>query len=84
MPGLKNFVSSILLAFGYSINSKSKKKLLGDLIHTFPRQNLKAPLLTDVTIRSLNRIETNQHGAIGRLEGGEVRHGGVPLITFVL
>jgi hypothetical protein len=32
MPRLKNFVSSILLAFGYSINSKSKKKLLGDLI----------------------------------------------------
>jgi FkbM family methyltransferase len=28
----KNLVSSILLAFGYSINSKSKKKLLGDLI----------------------------------------------------
>jgi FkbM family methyltransferase len=33
VPRLKNFVSSILLAFGYSINSKSKKKLLGDLIH---------------------------------------------------
>jgi FkbM family methyltransferase len=32
MPRLKNFVSSILLALGYSINSKSKKKLLGDLI----------------------------------------------------
>jgi hypothetical protein len=32
MPRLKNFVSSILLAFGYSINSKSKKKLLGDLV----------------------------------------------------
>jgi len=32
VPRLKNFVSSILLAFGYSINSKSKKKLLGDLI----------------------------------------------------
>jgi FkbM family methyltransferase len=32
MPRLKNFVSSILLAFGYSINSKSKRKLLGDLI----------------------------------------------------
>lgn len=32
MPRLKNLVSSILLAFGYSINSKSKKKLLGDLI----------------------------------------------------
>ena len=32
MPRLKNFVSSVLLAFGYSINSKSKKKLLGDLI----------------------------------------------------
>lgn len=32
MPRLKNFVSSILLAFGYSINSKSKKKFLGDLI----------------------------------------------------
>jgi FkbM family methyltransferase len=32
MPRLKNFVSSILLAFGYSINSKSKKKLLRDLI----------------------------------------------------
>jgi FkbM family methyltransferase len=32
MLRLKNFVSSILLAFGYSINSKSKKKLLGDLI----------------------------------------------------
>jgi FkbM family methyltransferase len=32
VPSLKNFVSSILLAFGYSINSKSKKKLLGDLI----------------------------------------------------
>jgi FkbM family methyltransferase len=32
MPRLKNFVSSILLAFGYSINSKSKKQLLGDLI----------------------------------------------------
>ena len=32
MPRLKNFVSSILLAFGYSINSKSKKRLLGDLI----------------------------------------------------
>jgi len=32
MPGLKNIVSSILFAFGYSINSKSKKKLLGDLI----------------------------------------------------
>lgn len=31
MPRLKNFVSTILLAFGYSINSKSKKKLLGDL-----------------------------------------------------
>jgi FkbM family methyltransferase len=29
---LKNLVSSILLAFGYSINSKSKKKLLDDLI----------------------------------------------------
>jgi FkbM family methyltransferase len=32
VPRLKNFVSTILLAFGYSINSKSKKKLLGDLI----------------------------------------------------
>jgi FkbM family methyltransferase len=32
MPRLKNFVSGILLAFGYSINSKSKKNLLGDLI----------------------------------------------------
>jgi FkbM family methyltransferase len=32
MPRLKNFVSSVLLALGYSINSKSKKKLLGDLI----------------------------------------------------
>jgi ABC-type Fe3+ transport system substrate-binding protein len=32
MPRLKNFVSSILLALGYSINSKSKKKLLGDLV----------------------------------------------------
>jgi FkbM family methyltransferase len=32
MSRLKNFVSSVLLAFGYSINSKSKKKLLGDLI----------------------------------------------------
>jgi FkbM family methyltransferase len=31
MPRLKNFVSRILLAFGYSINSKSKKKLLKDL-----------------------------------------------------
>ena len=33
MPRLKNLVSNILLAFGYSINSKSKKKLLRDLIH---------------------------------------------------
>jgi FkbM family methyltransferase len=32
VPRLKNFVSSILLAFGYSINSKSKKKLLSDLV----------------------------------------------------
>jgi FkbM family methyltransferase len=32
MSSLKNFVSSILLALGYSINSKSKMKLLGDLI----------------------------------------------------
>jgi FkbM family methyltransferase len=32
MPRLKNLVSSILLAFGYSINSKSKKKLLSDLV----------------------------------------------------
>ena len=32
MTRLKNFVSSILLAFGYSINSKSKKKLLSDLV----------------------------------------------------
>jgi hypothetical protein len=32
MPRLKNFVSSVLLALGYSINSKSKKKLLGDLV----------------------------------------------------
>ena len=32
MPRLKNFVSGILLALGYSINSKSKKKLLGDLV----------------------------------------------------
>ena len=32
MPSLKNFVSSILLALGYSINSKSKKKLLRDLM----------------------------------------------------
>jgi FkbM family methyltransferase len=32
MPRLKNLVSSILLTFGYSINSKSKKTLLGDLI----------------------------------------------------
>ncbi len=30
---LKNFVSSILLALGYSINSKSKQRLLSDLIH---------------------------------------------------
>lgn len=32
MPKLKNLVSRILLAFGYSINSKSKKKLLSDLV----------------------------------------------------
>jgi FkbM family methyltransferase len=32
VPRLKNFVSSILLAFGYSINSKSKRKLLSDLV----------------------------------------------------
>ena len=31
MPRLKNLVSRMLLAFGYSINSKSKKKLLSDL-----------------------------------------------------
>jgi hypothetical protein len=58
--------------------------LLRDLINTLPGENLHTPFSTDVTIRSLNRIETNQHGAIGRLEGGEVRHGVVPLITFVL
>ena len=32
MPRLKNLVSRMLLAFGYSINSKSKKKLLSDLV----------------------------------------------------
>ena len=31
MPRIKEFVSKVLLAFGYSINSKSKKKLLYDL-----------------------------------------------------
>lgn len=42
MPSLKNLVSSILFAFGYSINSKSKKKLLGDLVKLPPGVGLSA------------------------------------------
>jgi FkbM family methyltransferase len=41
MPRLKNFVSSILLAFGYSINSKSKKQLLSDLVRLPDGQGLR-------------------------------------------
>ena len=40
MPRLKNLVSRMLLAFGYSINSKSKKKLLGDLVLSPQGQDL--------------------------------------------
>jgi FkbM family methyltransferase len=42
MPRLKNLVSAILLAFGYSINSKSKKQLLGDLVRLSGNQGLSA------------------------------------------
>jgi FkbM family methyltransferase len=42
MPRLKNLVSAILLAFGYSINSKSKKQLLGDLVRASSSQGLNA------------------------------------------
>ena len=42
MPRLKNLVSAILLAFGYSINSKSKKQLLGDLVRLAGGQGLNA------------------------------------------
>jgi FkbM family methyltransferase len=42
MPRLKNLVSAILLAFGYSINSKSKKQLLGDLVRLSGHQGLNA------------------------------------------
>ena len=40
MPRLKNLVSRMLLAFGYSINSKSKKKLLSDLVLSPQGQDL--------------------------------------------
>lgn len=34
MPSIKDLVAKVLLTFGYSINSKSKKKLLADLLET--------------------------------------------------
>jgi FkbM family methyltransferase len=34
MPRLKDLVAAVLLTFGYSINSKSKKKLLADLLNS--------------------------------------------------
>ena len=57
MPRLKNFVSSILLAFGYSINSKSKKKLLGDLIRL--PQGVR---LSPIEIRKIYKSSKSQLG----------------------
>jgi FkbM family methyltransferase len=51
VPRLKNLVSSILLAFGYSINSKSKKKLLSDLVRLSGGKGL-SPLEARKTYKS--------------------------------
>ena len=50
------------------------QKLLGHLLHTFPRQYLKTPLLTNITIRSLDGIVLNNHRAVTGVKSGKVSH----------
>jgi len=65
MPRLKNFVSSILLAFGYSINSKSKKKLLGDLVRLPGGKGLSATEARKAYRSSKSQLGQDLLGLIG-------------------
>ena len=65
MPRLKNFVSSILLAFGYSINSKSKKKLLGDLVRLPGGKGLSATEARKTYRSSKSQLGQDLLGLIG-------------------
>lgn len=67
MPRIKEFVSRVLLALGYSINSKSKKKLLADLA-TSP----KASTFSTAMARKAFRASKSQLGQdfLGLIAGG--------------
>jgi FkbM family methyltransferase len=66
MPRIKEFVSKVLLAFGYSINSKSKKKLLYDLAISAKAE------LSAAKARSVFKASKSQLGQdfLGLIAGG--------------
>jgi len=72
MPKLKNLVSRMLLAFGYSINSKSKKKLLSDIV-----LSPGGKALTIAKTRSTYRASKSQLGQdfLALLSGGVSKPG---------
>jgi FkbM family methyltransferase len=72
VPRLKNLVSNILLAFGYSINSKSKKKLLSDLVRLPGGQGL-----SPVEARKTYKLSKSQLGQdLLALIGSEAKKNG--------